>query len=272
MSSLHWAWVSVTSRCHTWLKSHPIDINQLSSKEKAQVVPDRSILRCKVLNRQNNHTHLEMNGLGDWWVLDSHWKGLTLERSHTPYLVEGDLVYLKDFPYFYQESDKEEDSQVFTFTMCLKYFDTPNINGTMDYLRVLNKHGKSLSKEANKATLNEFGMNATFSQSLDPQDIKEEIKTGRPVAASLLSKGTIDRPYKGTHLVAITGYGNDYWLVQDPFGSMDIVNGLWSDRGPFAGHNVRYSFKDMNRRLFVSGRASGWGWVNFRKCEPKAKI
>ena len=88
MSSLHWAWVSVTSRCNTWLKSHPIDINQLSSEEKAQVMPDRSILRCKVLNRQNNHTHLEMNGLGDWWELDSHWKGLTLERSHTPYLVE----------------------------------------------------------------------------------------------------------------------------------------------------------------------------------------
>ena len=53
---------------------------------------------------------------------------------------------------------------------------------------------------------------------------------------------------------------------------MDIVNGLWSDRGPLAGHNVRYSFKDMNRRLFVSGGASGWGWVNFRKFEPKSKI
>ena len=79
MSSVHWAWVSVTSRCHTWLKSHPIDATQLDTEDKAQVMPSRSILRCKVLDRKDEHTRLDMRGLGDWWVLDSHWNGLTTD-------------------------------------------------------------------------------------------------------------------------------------------------------------------------------------------------
>ena len=237
MSSIHWAWVSVTSRCHTWLKSHPVDANKLTVEEKAQVMPSRSILRCKVLDRKDEHTKLDMRG----------------------------LIFLKDFPYYYQESDKDDDSHVFTFAMCLKYLKIPGINGVIDYVEAVNKHGLSRIKSSNAKALEEFGIKATFTYSADSYDIKKQIKNGQPVAASLLCRGTPEYPTGKTHLVAITGYGKDYWLVQDPFGEMDLINGLWSDRNPLAGKDVRYSFKDMNPRLFASGGASGWCWLNFRE-------
>jgi len=263
--SPHWGWVSIVSRCPTWLKKHPVHVDYLPSDDKAEVVLGRSIRRCKVLERDNDHTYLE-TGLGEWWIEDTDWDGLTDEKPTVPYAIDRDLIYLREFPYFHQDADKWRESQVFTLSMCLKYLNTPNINKPSDYLRVLNKHGDSISREAHSKVLEEFGMKATFTYSADPQDIKEEIHKGLPVAASLLSKGHVTNPTKGTHLVVITGYGLDYWLVQDPFGEMDLINGLWLDRSPDSGRNVRYSFKEMDSRFFASGGASGWCWVNFRKC------
>jgi len=262
--NLHWGWVSITSRCPTWLKKRPVDIKGLVADEKARVSQARAIRRCKVLDRENNHTYLE-TGLGDWWIDDKHWDGLTDEAPETPYAINRDLIYLKEFPYYQQESDKVTDSSIFTFAMCLKYLNTPGINGVMDYLKVINKYGKSIIRTAHVKALEEFGMKATFTYSLDPQDIKDQIHKGLPVAASLLSRGDITNPTRGTHLVAITGYGIDYWLVQDPFGHMDLINGLWSDRSFKAGQDAKYNCEQMEPRLFASGGASGWCWINFRK-------
>ncbi len=264
MPNLHWGWVSIVSRRQTWLKKQPVHVDYLPADDKARILPARSIRRCKVLDKKNDHTYLE-TGLGEWWIDDAHWDGLTDEKPTVPYSIDRDLIYLKDFPYFQQEADKTGDSHIFTISMCLNYLKTPNINGPMDYLKVLNKYGKSIHRWAHTQTLEEFGMNATFTYSADPQDIKDQIIQGLPVAASLLSKGDVTNPTRGTHLVAITGYGDGYWLVQDPFGEMDLINGLWSNRDADSGRNVHYNFEDMNRRLFASGGGSGWCWVNFRK-------
>jgi hypothetical protein len=262
--NLHWGWVSIVSRCPTWLKKEPLQAKNLPSTDKAKVLPARSIRRCKVLDRKNDHTYLE-TGLGEWWVEDKYWDGLTDEGPTVPYAINRDLIYLKDFPYFQQHPDEYKDSQAFTMAMCLKYLKTPAINSVIDYLDVLNKYGESLYRSAHCQALIELGMGATFTHSADSQDIMDEIHSGRPVAASLLSRGDITEPSSGTHLVAITGYGKDYWLVQDPFGEMDLINGLWSTRHQGSGRDVKYSFEGMNARLFASGGASGWCWVNFRK-------
>ena len=99
MPNLHWGWVSVVSRCHTWLKVSPIDLKDLPFDGKAKILPARSIRRCKVLDRKNNHTYLE-TGLGKWWIEDAHWDGLTDEAPTVPYSIDRDLIYLKDFNHF----------------------------------------------------------------------------------------------------------------------------------------------------------------------------
>ena len=63
----------------------------------------------------------------------------------------------------------------------------------------------------------------------------------------------------------ITGYDYDSWLVQDPFGELNLVDGGFTERNPVVGKNIKYPYEQFNRRLFAAGGATGWGWLNFRE-------
>ena len=264
MPNLHWGWVSIVSRCHTWLKSVPIDLKDLPFDGKAKILPARSIRRCKVLDRKNKHTYLE-TGLGKWWIEDAHWDGLTDEAPTVPYSIDRDLIYLKDFPYFHQNSDEDgwKLSQSASLAMCLKYLNSPVINSHSDYLELINKHGKPTLHDSNFKLLRELGVNATYTLSADDQDIKDEIHKGLPVVAKLVIGGTVSRPYGGYQFVVIIGYGLDYWLVQDPLGSLDLENGYWKTKDSYSGNNIRYSFDQLNPRFMTEGGSTGSGWFNF---------
>jgi len=262
--NLHWGWVSIVSRCHTWLKARPIDAKKLASDEKAKILPARIIRRCKVLDREVGHTYLE-TGLGDWWIDDEHWDGLTDEKPKVPYSIDRDLIYLKDFPYFHQKTDDEgwKLSQSASLAMCLKYLNTPAINSHSDYLGLVNKYGKPTLRESNHNSLRELGVNATYTLSADDQDIREEIHKGLPVVVKLVIGGTFSHPSGGFQFVAITGYGKDYWLVQNPLGQLDLENGDWFDSERGSGQDSHYSYEHMNPRFMVEGGSTGTGWFNF---------
>ena len=263
-----WGWLSIKSKCPTWLKKEPKKHSELGIEEKAKIYPSRKIRRCRVIRSKNNHTLLDMVGLGEWWVLDKDWYGLCTEACIKKYGIDEDLIYLREFPYFHKDENEEDEnltSHIYAMSMCLKYLDNPSVNTPMDYLSVVSKYGQSLSREANGMALEELGMKAKFTYSADPQDIREIIDTGLPVVASLLPRGSLTRPFGFAHYVVITGYGDGYWLVQDPYGQMDLLKGEWIDRSADAGRNIRYKSEYMNQRLFVAGGATGWCWVNFRK-------
>ena len=124
-----------------------------------------------------------------------------------------------------------------------------------------NKHGDTTTRPAQFGALNDLKVNAKFSPRLDAQDVKNEIDKGLPVAAGILHHGTPEQPLGGGHFIVITGYSSSYWLVQDPFGKLDLTNGYWASQTPTAGKNQHYSFKNMNPRFFVGGGADGWGWT-----------
>jgi len=264
-----WGWVTITSRCHTYLKKQPKSHSELSQDELAKVIISRTIKRCRVLERRDGHTYLELGfGLGDWWIVDRHWKGLRTEIEIMPYAKDKDLFYLRNFPYLYQGPNDAADwrnSQACCIAMCLKYIDVPVINSVNDYLNVVNKHGSVVSKYVHKAAMNDLGYNATFNSSADSTDLKNSIERGLPVAVSLVSKRHVSSPVGGTHFVVVTGYSDKGWLVQDPFGKLDLVNGGWDDRGADAGRNAIYDFENFERRFCVTGGATGWCWLNFRE-------
>ena len=133
-----WGWVFITSKCHTSLKKRPVSDNELSSDEIAKISPKRLIRRCRVIERTNGYTYLELGfGLGEWWVLDKHWEGLRTEVCIQPYARDGDLIYIRDFPYLHRPEEESAGwgiSQCCAIAMCLKYLDAPAINCINDYI------------------------------------------------------------------------------------------------------------------------------------------
>ena len=261
--------ITITAKIHTFLKKRPVPSEKLTRDEKAKIVQSRSIKNCKILERKDNHTFLELGfGLGKWWIFDPHWDGLTTLADIKPYATQKDLRYLRDFPYFYQRDNGPEgwrQCQTSSIAMCLHYLDVSGINDDLDYLKIVSKYGDTTERETHHRALAELNVYAKFTTSADEYAVRKEIDKGLPVVAGLLHHGDISQPTGNGHFVVITGYSESYWLVQDPYGELDLVNGGWAATGAEAGKNIHYSFKNMNPRLFYGGGANGWCWLNFRK-------
>jgi len=260
--------VDVTAKQLTFAKKFIKPSSELSPNEKVRINASRRIPNCKILDRKDKHTFVELGyGMGQWWLFDEHWKGLTTDTSVRVYATDNDLRFLRDFPYFYQRDNGPEgwrQCQTSAIAMCLKYIDTPNIEDDLDYLKIVSKYGDTIYQQTHIDALAELGVYAKFTKSTNADDIKQQIDKGLPVVAGILHHGTVSRPLGGGHYIVITGYGKDYWLVQDPYGELDLVNGGWTKLSPTAGKNQKYSFKNMNPRLFVGGGGDGWCWLNFK--------
>lgn len=263
--------VTIRSRYHTMLKKQPIMAAELKPNEKAKIVQNRVIPNCTVLDKKRNHTLIELGyNMGQWWVYDEHWEGLYDLPNVGPYAKDNDLIYLRNFPYFYQVDNGPEgwrECQTSSIAMCLKYLDVPGINDDVDYLKYVNKYGDTTHRGPHFEAMEDLGVSAKFTMAADATDVKNEILKGRPVAAGVLHHGTPDAPRGSGHFIVITGFGKDYWLVQDPFGELDLVNGGWAKRSPTAGKNQRYSFKNMDPRFFYGGNSNGWCWLEFKKVQ-----
>lgn len=261
--------VDITARQQTWLKKSTESADKLSNDQKAKIVRSRVIRNCKVLDRKDKHTYLEMGfGLGKWWIFDAHWDGLTTATPILPYAVDGDMRYLRDFPYFYQRDNGPEgwrQCQTSSIAMCLRYLDVPGIKDDLDYLKIVNKYGDTTRRPPHYDALKELNVYAKFNVTTDAQDVKDQIDKGLPVAAGVLHHGTVTKPTGGGHFVVITGYSKTHWLVQDPYGELDLFNGGWAQLSSVAGRNVKYSFKNLNPRIFIGGPSDGWCWLDFKK-------
>lgn len=260
--------VAITSITHTWLKKEPIPSEKLPNDQKAKIYQGRTLRNCTILKREGNHTLLEMGfGLGQWWIFNPHWNGLESKPSIKPYATDGKLRYLRDFPYFWQRDNGPEgwrQCQTSCLAMCLKYLDVPGINDDVDYLKFVNKYGDTTHRAPHFEALKDLNVSAKFITSADDHIVKAQIDKGLPVAAGIFHHGTVSSPTGGGHFVVITGYDETSWLVQDPYGELDLVNGGWAKLSSVAGRNVRYSFKNFNPRFFYGGGASGWCWLSFK--------
>lgn len=262
------AMIDITSKQQTWFKKEPISAASLPNDKKAKVHENRTYKNNKVLDHRDKHTLIDMDyKMGQWWIFDDHWIGVKEDNTVPPYEVVDGFRRLRNFPYFYQQDNGPEgyrQCQTSSIAMVLKYFDVKGINDDRDYLAYVNKYGDTTTREAHKGALKELNVEYTFSVNLDAQDVKDQIDKGLPVAAGILHHGTPDAPRGGGHFVVITGYSDTHWLVQDPFGELDLVGGTWVNQSPTAGKNQKYSFKNMDPRFFVGGKSNGWGWINFK--------
>lgn len=256
---------TLESICRTWLKKQPVDSTTLDNSQKAIVVARRVFKDCEILEEKDWHLNVKFSfGLGKWWIYKPHWKNYS--EIPLPYQVDGDLVYLKDFPFFDQKDNGPEgwrQCQTSSIAMCLKYFKKENINDDTDYVKIMQKYGDTTSSNTHLAALKELNVPVEFKRTLDAEDIKIQIRKGKPVPVGVLHKGLADQPMGGGHYIVITGYNDvkGYWLCQDPYGELDVVGGTWAKQYVGAGKNIKYSYKNMERRIFYPSGATGWGWI-----------
>lgn len=261
--------ISIRSKQQTWLKKRPVEVDKLNNLEKAQIVRDRLLKGCRIIDQENKHIQLEFGfNLGKWWVLKEHWEGLTTTANIEPYFQQGELRYLRNFPYYYQQDDAPaawRRCQTQSIAMCLRYLDIPGIETNLDYFKIVEKHGNITYQSSHKAALKELNVFVSFILSVDELDIKEQIDNGMPVVAGVYQRGPVSDLESRGHYVVISGYDKTHWLVQDPYGELDLINGNWKSTGANIGNNIRYSFEEFNPRCFYGGGANGWCWLNFKK-------
>lgn len=171
---------------------------------------------------------------------------------------------LSGFPFFSQQDNGSQalrSCQTSSIAMCLRYLQVKSINDDLDYLKVVQQFGDTTSQDAHRKALAKLGVRARFSQGMTAGQLQAEIKAGYPAAIGLLHHGPVSAPSGGGHFVAVYGFTDTAWIVNDPYGELDLVNGGWASQAPGAGKAQTYSFRNLNPRWLPEGPASGWGWL-----------
>jgi hypothetical protein len=183
------------------------------------------------------------------------------EASPSPGKISNPLT---GFPFFPQQDNGPEgwrQCQTSSIAMCLAYLKVPGIRDDTDYLKVVERYGDTTSQEAHRQALAQLGVRARFRQNLTAGDVMAEIKAGLPVAIGILHHGPASAPTGGGHYIAVYGFTADSWIVNDPYGELNLANGGWASQATTAGKGQEYSFRNLNPRFLPEGPASGWGWV-----------
>jgi hypothetical protein len=173
---------------------------------------------------------------------------------------------LTPFAYFPQADNGPEawrQCQTSAIAMCLAYLKTPGIKDDTDYLRVVERYGDTTEQATHQLALKALGVRARFRQDMTQGQLMAEIKAGLPVAMGLLHRGPVSAPSGGGHWVTCFGFNAETaaYVVHDPYGELDLVNGGWAAVGGLHGMGRSYSFKNTNPRWMVEGDGSGWGWT-----------
>lgn len=170
-----------------------------------------------------------------------------------------------EVPFFDQKDNGPEgwrQCQSSCIAMCLAFLNIGGIKDDVRYVNIVRKYGDTTERQPHYSAMKELGYTgAKFSQTLSSEDIKTEIRKGRPVAVGALHRGPVSKPSGGGHFVVIRGFNDRGWIVNDPYGDMDLVNGGWASQAIGAGKNLVYSYRNFNPRIFIPGPKDCWGWT-----------
>ena len=171
---------------------------------------------------------------------------------------------LTGFPWFPQLDNGPEgwrQCQTSSIAMCLAYLGVGNIKDDLDYLQVVRRYGDTTSQTAHQLALKALGVRARFVINCSASQAQGELKAGLPLCMGILHKGHVSQPGGGGHWVVAYGFDARHFVVNDPYGELDLVNGTWVRTGGNSGKGLRYSYKNLNPRWQAEGAGSGWAWL-----------
>lgn len=124
-----------------------------------------------------------------------------------------------------------------------------------DYNVLRESYGDSTSSEAQLAALRHLGLKAEFRTDGCLQTLRNEIDAGRPVAVGWLHHGPPTAPSGGGHWTVVIGYDDSGVIMNDPYGSCDLVNGGYPEN--HNGAHQHYSYANWEPRWRPQG-SGGW--------------
>ena len=124
-----------------------------------------------------------------------------------------------------------------------------------DYNSLRQSYGDTTSAEAQLAALRHLGLQAEFRSDGTLQTLRDEIDAGRPVAVGWLHHGPSSDPGGGGHWTVVIGYDDSGVIMNDPYGSCDLVNGGYPQN--HNGARQHYSYNNWEPRWRPQG-SGGW--------------
>ena len=188
---------------------------------------------------------------------------------------EGDVALIEGVPYYNQRDNPSSygDRECFATSCAIAavywHQQTNGQKGCKDENTYLNKfpyYGDSTDPNTHLRTLQFFGLNAKFVTTGSADDLRNEIDQGRPTPCGWLHHGTPSAPTGGGHYGCVVGYDSEAesWIVHDPYGDPDLVNGGWLHYnsvyvgGDVYGKHLRFSYRNWNPRWSVADSTDGW--------------
>ena len=70
-------WANIRSNTETYFKKQPVALEYLPDSQKVLVDQGVKLFRSQVLERKEEHTHVEFGKEKEsWWLITDHWDGL----------------------------------------------------------------------------------------------------------------------------------------------------------------------------------------------------
>lgn len=166
-----------------------------------------------------------------------------------------------DVPWFWQRDNDsgQGDRECFSSSLAMIAAFWGKVGSDSEYNQIRRRFGDTTSSCAQLSTMRYLGFTANFHTSGRNEDLMRELQEGRPVGVGWLHHGHVSRPSGGGHWSTVVGAeGAERWIVHDPFGRPDLVNGGWIDCSHNAGRDLRFTRANFGARWMVEGNGTGW--------------
>ena len=130
------------------------------------------------------------------------------------------------------------------------------------YLALVQSNGDTTDANAQVKALESVGLQARFRTDGSIENLIEQLKRGLPCPVGWLHTGPVSSPNGGGHWSLVIGWdpAKRQFLMHDPNGEADLVNGGYVNTSIGSGAAQRYSERNWGRRWMVEGAGSGW-WI-----------
>ena len=195
------------------------------------------------------------------------WGSLTTDQQQAfirTYRSENESSKKTTPTYFYQRNNSikpEASCQSAAIAMAIEYIRPELFDNDEQYLREVEKAGRSEEQFSHSKVLQRLGFDAHFLKNGTREILMDMLDDDEIVPLGVLHKGPHTKPTGGGHWITAYDYDEEGLICHDPYGLMDTVNGGYIARGPTDGRSVKYKWQYIIPRWDLGPGDHGWYWL-----------